>query len=465
MSSLSKLELQIRLSKRRLAEAELLERKRQEQAKKLTTTEETPKLSASNEISPKVVSFHEEARTNISSPPMTTVNPASNSAVCGNVRPGVLTTTKRSRCWESPMSTSKKNVDTKLYVNDDDNVLAKPLQRSSQKHWLSLDDSSDDNSGPVKKPYETFLAPKPRRSLGDSSQEEASTQKALSPGRPPPSPAGDSDSDDSTLRARRLLRRQAPQLAQKSAMSPCPKQKQASLPHPTKPKENDSYDSVEESESDASACEDEPPVRNGTSATFKTLASNRNKGDSASSSEDEENVDRWEKRRPAVALNPIALQKQKDEQFRASLAMFPPQSAVKHNDELWDSDPETESKEEPRQDSSKKKRNKRKMSTCSGSKSMQRAGRAFEGFWDDNNVLNSRGHMLSECSEQQLTEKIHPDGLTNLVFVNMASTPLVLEHGEHSYEVPPSLTRYLAGFQREGIEFMFACLGQNMGCM
>ena len=469
MSTLPRLELQIRLSKRRLVEAELLARKRQEQADKSTTAGETHQLRASNEEFYKVVRFPEEIRKNFASPPTNAVKATSASSVGGSAR-SVISTNTRSRCWESPKSTSKKSIDSKWCVDDEDNAPEKPSQRSSQKPLLSLDDSSDDDttSDLLKKPSRSFLPPKTRRSLGDSSQEDSSTPVSLSAGRPPPFPADDSDSDDSTLRARRLLRKQVTQKQQKSAKFPGTKQTQATPPQSTKPNEKVIDDSVEDTKTDESACEDQLPARHKnqeTSGSVKALAGYFEKGNSSCSSDEEkEEVYKRERERSTVALNPIALEKQKDEQFKASLANLPPPPIHKQNDELWDSDPETEQKEDQSRGSSKKKGNKRKTSTVS-SKPMQRAGRAFEGFWDDNNVLKSRGHLLSEYNEQQLAEEPHPDGLTNLVFENMASTPFVLEYGDQRYEVPASLSRYLADFQQEGIEFMFSCLAQNMGCM
>jgi hypothetical protein len=238
-------------------------------------------------------------------------------------------------------------------------------------------------------------------------------------------------------------------------------------------------DYIEEEEIDeASPSGCDPPMRAKAPAYVqnRTRFIDNGRDSSSSSSEDEAEP---EKRGPRPAHNPIALMKRQDEEIKASLARMPagPVATDRQYDALWDSDPEPDSEEEPNKVSPQKKRKpsslaagKRKSSGRSsgtgGSKPpKQRSGRASHGFWDDNSVLDSRGHLLLDWTEQELAEQLHPDGLTNRVFVNMDGKPLVLENGDQRYEVPASLTRYLADYQREGVEFMFGCLGQNMGCM
>jgi len=483
----SELQSKIRAAKRRREMAELL-RKRKEQNEASTFAMSTHQPCTTKVESSKVVNFQTEediaARGKASSLKDMTMG-TRGSSFDERMQSVDMSTKKRSRTWESPQSSSNRKIDDSRR-QDDDRIPQKSSSSSTRiyrKSRLSLSDSSDDDGeSSCKVPPTSSLLPKEGRySSVNSDIRQGDSARIPVMVRPLHSytnaaaAADDSDSDDSTLRARRLLRRQgATSETVKKATISVKKDQPTPLHPPTNRKMRScslSDDSMEESEQKLPAhAKEESPTENQPSPS-EFLKRSQRQDSSSSSSEDSEIEIRDRQRSTGVPRNPLALQKQKDEEFKATLAKLPPRRPTgNYCDGLSDSDPEPASDEERKKAASKKKRRSSSLSgkrktKSSSSNTKQRLGRAYDGFWEYCNVLDARGSLLLDYSERSLAEQLHPDGLVNRVFVNMALKSFVLENGDPRYEVPASLARYLADFQREGIQFMFNCLRENMGCM
>jgi hypothetical protein len=181
-----------------------------------------------------------------------------------------------------------------------------------------------------------------------------------------------------------------------------------------------------------------------------SLTSSRNTA--AEQEEDENNIPH----------NPIALERQEQHKFQS---IAENRARPKVEDDLWmDSDPEEEA--DPVKPT---KRGKAKARGASNSKSNisrdSTCPQDLDALLSEEDGGRDTQRVL-EQDEDALRSQLHPE-IPNAPFGPYELKPLVLggPDEEQPYEVPAPLSRYLAPFQREGVQFMYRCLAEGTGAI
>lgn len=168
---------------------------------------------------------------------------------------------------------------------------------------------------------------------------------------------------------------------------------------------------------------------------------------------------------PKVPKNPLRLSRENDsiEQEDVLKAKTAP-----GDDSLWsDSDPDDSSQSE---EVEKKGRKSRAQKSKKLPEHEQSASYTFDGIGvleeilSNNPIVKSHSSLLKEGNEKELRELLHPI-LQQPKFGPFALEPLDLQNETAHHQVPASLARYLAPFQREGVSFLHECLTSHRGGM
>lgn len=201
-----------------------------------------------------------------------------------------------------------------------------------------------------------------------------------------------------------------------------------------------------------------PPIRN---------SLNRSLMDDSSDEEDTSFTTR-RKKRPlrngdAIPHNPIALVNQERSRSTDMARESSPPQLKTSNASLW-SDSENEEVEEEEEEYLKKKIKKKRKS--SDSSSPQKRSKTTDLYDDSIEDCADNRELLAQ-DEETFRQTLKPE-LKNPYFGPFALEPLILEGGEDQQEqkeVPAALSRYLADFQREGVQFLYKCLSAKKGAI
>lgn len=181
--------------------------------------------------------------------------------------------------------------------------------------------------------------------------------------------------------------------------------------------------------------------------------------------------------RDSVSLprNPHAIEeRQKERDLELARTPISPQDKVKE-DSLWDDDddePLITSRDQRRRSAPRNAvQNHQHHDHCSENQGapevvqQQHSPQARNGENDDNDAY------VSEDDESDFDEdgkhNLHPDFGEGPTFGPFELVPLKLENSEtgDNHEVPASLSRYLPGFQREGIKFLYNAISNKKGAI
>ena len=205
------------------------------------------------------------------------------------------------------------------------------------------------------------------------------------------------------------------------------------------------------------------------STTRKRIPKRRTRKEEASDDYDDDDSDQGNND-SKVPHNPIALQRQQEEEQARLIAeqnMSRPKTASIDDDDLWN-DSEFEEIEKDRTGESKSKNrggyNSKKKTTTS-SKKQRRSTSPNDIKLDDADAIYDDQYinMLAQ-DEDRLKSQLHPQ-LSFTPFEPGALEPLILKNseGKPCAEIPAALSRYLAPFQKIGVQFMFRCLSAGTG--
>lgn len=192
---------------------------------------------------------------------------------------------------------------------------------------------------------------------------------------------------------------------------------------------------------------------------------------------DDSDVEKQEKAKEVkTVLNPITLAHQQQRIVAtAVLEASPAKGSNGDQDDLWgDSDNDNEDDEpEKSKGMSNRSKNARKSKRGKSSSIASSPGRhqavaadfsdGGSKYWylriDDDEIKQ----LLKNNDEERLKSKLHPE-LDHPFFGPFELEPFVIgSRTESSHSVPASLSRYLAPYQKEGIQFMHKCLTSNQG--
>jgi hypothetical protein len=238
---------------------------------------------------------------------------------------------------------------------------------------------------------------------------------------------------------------------------------------------------------------DEAETNNHRKRAVKNSSNNNNKSLMDDSSDDEmpsprkyiansDDENDGKAKKTKAVLNPITLEQQQLSIAATAALKSPPTKAGNNDDrdDLWgdsDGDPQKDESDEetkkPRGRSKKSKKSSKSKIGKSGATSSspsrhQSAATDFSGggskYWylrneDDHDIKQ----LLKSNDEEKLELLLHPE-LENPFFGPFELEPFVLGGDtETTHSVPASLSRYLAPYQREGIQFMHKCLTSSQG--
>jgi hypothetical protein len=238
---------------------------------------------------------------------------------------------------------------------------------------------------------------------------------------------------------------------------------------------------------------DEAETNNHRKRAVKNSSNNNNKSLMDDSSDDEmpsprkyiadsDDENDGKPKKTKAILNPITLEQQQQSIAATAAQKSPPTKARNDDDQddLWgDSDDDLqkdESDDEPKKPRGRSKKSKKsskskigKSSSTSSSPGRHRsAATDFSGggskYWylrneDDHDIKQ----LLKSNDEEKLESLLHPE-LEHPFFGPFELEPFVLGGGtETTHSVPASLSRYLAPYQRGGIQFMHKCLTSSQG--
>jgi hypothetical protein len=159
-----------------------------------------------------------------------------------------------------------------------------------------------------------------------------------------------------------------------------------------------------------------------------------------------------------IPHNPIALMNQQ-RTLPVANSDSPPNEAC-----LWS---DSENEEESQASSKKKKKttNKRKQPKTKDSSPRKKSKETVLDVHDHSVIEDEETRHLLTQDEETLQRTLKPE-LEYPFFGPFAMEPLVLEgdNGQRN-EVPASLNRYLADFQKEGVQFLYKCLTAKTGAI
>eukprot|EP00980_Cylindrotheca_fusiformis_P005899 scaffold1242_cov123-Cylindrotheca_fusiformis.AAC.8 len=194
-----------------------------------------------------------------------------------------------------------------------------------------------------------------------------------------------------------------------------------------------------------------------------------------------EDSDVEKKEKAKVVLNPITLAQQEQRlTATAALQASPKKTSNNNQDDLWgDSDNDIQADESDDQGKKPRGRHSRtkkgikskrtKSASASGSPGRKKAasfnfsdgGSKYWYLRDDDS--NDTKQMLKTNDEEGLTSTLHPE-IDYPFFGPFEPKPFVLGEGSGTtHSIPASLSRYLAPYQKAGINFMHKCLTSNQG--
>jgi SNF2 family DNA or RNA helicase len=362
-------------------------------------------------------------------------------------------------------------------------VEAKSSSRFSSRKWLdSPEPKLEDRKPPAVEP-----AKKPN------------VKHSAAPPPPPPDDGASSSDDDIDLMA--AFRKQKQQESSQSAaasqssspLQPSPKRRIGVEQKRKASQEDDTVEEFSPSQHDSlkefspSQEQQDSIVDDDDSSPAEENDRTRTKRLDKSLMEDssEEEGNRVVRSRNHMPHNPLALVNQHKEQQQPVNGTSPPKIRSNAAEaSLWSDSEHEEQEEEESSANQKKKKTKKKRKTSETStapqkKSKESSSSAWIGYDEDEDEASALEdanirRLLTTNNRDTLEKTLHPI-MDEPKFGPYALEPLILQgpNSKQRHEVPAALTRYLAPFQQEGIQFLYTCLtsnktgavlGDDMGC-